>query len=72
MVSIPEKRGPLDDLWAGKKIAFEMKQLIDVVVNFTGTTSNYKKEIRGMFDNEWINHLAFDVFRTYFEAEIHD
>jgi hypothetical protein len=49
-----------------------MKQLIDVVINFNGTTSNYKKEIRGMFDNEWINHLSFDVLRTYFDAEIRD
>lgn len=72
LVAIPEKRGPLDDLWAGKKIVYEMKHLIDVVINFNGTLSNYKKEIKGMFDPEWINHLAFDVLKTYFQADIHD
>jgi hypothetical protein len=67
-----EKRGLVAELWTGKKIVVEMRKFLESTINFNLVNSEQKKELKGILDSEWAFPLAFEVIRTYFEAEVDD
>jgi hypothetical protein len=61
-----EKRGLAGELWTGKKIICELRKLLENIVNLNVANSDIRKELKGVFDSEWLYPLAFETIRAYF------